>query len=116
MGKVLMVDLSTGKLLEEPTDEKLFKDFLGGYGVGARVLYSRQKGGVDALGPENTLGFVPGPLTGTSVPTGARYQVVAKSPLTGGWGDANSGGEFGPYIKFAGYDAVFVTGIAPKPV
>jgi aldehyde:ferredoxin oxidoreductase len=116
MGKVLFVDLSAGTLKEEALDENIYRDFLGGYGIGARVLYSRQKPGVDALGPENTLGMVAGLLTGTPVPTGARYQVVGKSPLTGGWGDANSGGQFGPYLKFAGFDGVFFTGISPKPV
>ena len=116
MGKMLFVDLSNGAIKEEALDEKTQRSFAGGYGLGARVLYSRQKGGVDPLGPENVLGLVTGPLTGTPVPTGARYEVVGKSPLTGGWGDANSGGEFGPYVKFAGFDAVFVTGISPRPV
>jgi len=116
MGKVLFVDLSSGAIREEALDEKARRDFVGGYGVGARVLYSRQKAGADPLGPDNMVGFVTGPLTGTPVPTGTRYQVVAKSPLTGGWGDANSGGDFGPYLKFSGFDAVFVTGISPKPV
>lgn len=115
-GKLLFVDLDTGKIKEETPDEDLYRDFIGGYGVGARILYSRQRGGVDALGPENTLGITTGPLTGTPTPLGCRYAVVAKSPLTGGWGDANCGGEFGPYLKFAGYDGVFFTGISPKPV
>src|ERR1035437_1674753 len=116
MGKLLFVNLSTGEIKEETPDTTLYKNYIGGYGIGARILYDRQKAGVDPLGPDNTLGFVTGPLTGTPVPSGARYTVVTKSPLTGGWGDANSGGEFGPYIKFAGYDAVFFTGISPKPV
>ncbi len=116
MGKLLFVDLSTRKITEETPEESLYRDFIGGPGIGARVLYSRQKAGVDALGPENTLGLITGPLTGTPNITGVRYQVVAKSPLTGGWGDANSGGDFGPHLKFAGYDAVFFNGIADKPV
>ena len=116
IGKLLFVDLSTGKINEEPPDESLYRDFVGGYGVGARVLYSRQKGGVDPLGPENILGVMSGPLTGTPAQMGARYAVVGKSPLTGGWGDANCGSDFGPYLKFAGYDGVFFSGIAPKPV
>lgn len=116
MGKLLWVNLSTGEIKEEIPDERLYHDFIGGYGVGARLLYSRQKGGVDPLGPENTFGLVTGPLTGTPAPFGCRYVAVGKSPLTGGWGDANSGGDFGPYLKFAGYDAVFLTGIAEKPV
>jgi aldehyde:ferredoxin oxidoreductase len=115
-GKLLFVNLATGELKEETPDEKLYKDFVGGSGIGARILYSRQKAGVDPLGPDNMLGFMTGPLTGTPAVTGTRYQAVAKSPLTGGWGDANSGGHFGPNLKFAGYDAVFFTGIAEKPV
>ena len=65
MGKLLFVNLSTGEIKEETPDESLYRDFIGGYGIGARILYSRQKGGVDPLGPENTLGLVTGPLTGT---------------------------------------------------
>jgi aldehyde:ferredoxin oxidoreductase len=99
MGKILFVDLSTGAIKEEALEEKMCRDFIGGYGIGVRILYSRQKAGVEPLGPENILGFVSGPLTGTPVPTGARFAAVAKSPLTGGWGDANSGGAFGPYLK-----------------
>ncbi len=116
MGKLLFVNLSTGEVREETPEESLYRDFIGGYGIGARILYSRQKGGVDPLGPENTLGLITGPLTGTPATTGTRYTAVAKSPLTGGWGDANSGGDFGPHLKFAGYDGVFFNGIADKPV
>jgi len=116
MGKILFVDLSTGEIKEEALEEKMCRDFIGGYGIGARILYSRQKAGVDPLGPENTLGLISGPFTGTIVPPGLRYMVVGKSPLTGGWGDANSGGYFGPYLKFAGFDGVFFTGISLRPV
>jgi aldehyde:ferredoxin oxidoreductase len=116
MEKLLFVNLSTGEIKAERPDESLYRDFIGGYGVGARILYSRQKSGVDALGPENTLGLLTGPLTGTPATFGCRYVAVAKSPLTGGWGDANSGGYFGPHLKFAGYDGVFFTGISEKPV
>lgn len=115
-GKILFVDLSTGEIKEETPDESLYRDYIGGYGIGARILYDRQKGGVDPLGPDNMLGLITGPLTGTPANTGARYVVVCKSPITGGWGDANSGGIFGPTLKFAGYDAVFFTGISDKPV
>jgi aldehyde:ferredoxin oxidoreductase len=85
MGKILFVDLSTGAMKEEALDEKICRDFIGGYGIAARMLYSRQKAGVDPLGPENTLGVLTGPFTGTIVPPGVRYRVAAKSPLTGGW-------------------------------
>ncbi len=116
MGKILFVDLSKGELKDEALDEKLCREFIGGYGIGARIIYSRQKGGVDPLGPENILGIMTGPLTGSPALSGSRYTVVGKSPLTGGWGDANSGGYFGPHLKFAGYDGIFFTGISPKPV
>jgi aldehyde:ferredoxin oxidoreductase len=116
MGKMLWVDLSTKELKDEVLDEKLARQYLGGYGLGARILFSRQAAGVDPLGPDNTLGFVTGPIVGTPALGGSRYTVVGKSPLTGGWGDANAGGYFGPHLKFAGYDAVFFTGIAEKPV
>jgi aldehyde:ferredoxin oxidoreductase len=116
MGKILWVNLSTGKIKDEKLDEKLCRDFIGGYGIGAKILYDRMKPGEDPLGPGNILGLMTGPFTGTPIPSGARYCAVAKSPITGGWGDANSGGYFGPYLKFAGYDGVFFTGISPKPV
>ena len=114
-GRLGFVNLSTGEIKEEKLDEKMARDFIGGYGLGVRILFERQKAGVDPLGPENILGFVTGPLTGTPVPTGGRYTVVCKSPLTGGWGDANSGGFFGDQLKRAGWDAIFVSGIAPSP-
>lgn len=116
MGKLLFVNLTTGKITVETPDDSLYHDFIGGPGIGAKILYDRQKPGVDPLGPDNMLGFVTGPLTGSPANTGARYTVVCKSPLTGGWGDANSGGIFGPTLKFAGYDGVFFTGASAKPV
>jgi aldehyde:ferredoxin oxidoreductase len=115
-GRILFVDLAQGKISQELAVGDLYQDFFGGYGIGARVLFSRQKAKVDPLGPNALLGFVAGLLTGTPALFGSRYVVVAKSPLTGTWGDANSGGDFGPYLKFSGYDAVFFSGISPSPV
>jgi aldehyde:ferredoxin oxidoreductase len=116
MGKMLWVDLTHNKITEEALDEKMCRDYLGGYGLGAKILFDRQKPGVDALGPDNILGFLTGTLSGTQSLAASRYVVVGKSPLTGTWGDANSGGDFGPRMKLAGYDAVFFTGISSKPV
>jgi aldehyde:ferredoxin oxidoreductase len=116
MGKMLWVDLSKKELKDEILDENLCRQFIGGYGLGARILFSRQKPGIDPLGPDNILGFLTGPFDGTPAIGGSRYTVVGKSPLTRGWGDANSGGNFGPHLKYAGYDAVFFTGISKKPV
>ncbi|MGA9347960.1 MAG: aldehyde ferredoxin oxidoreductase N-terminal domain-containing protein, partial [Anaerolineae bacterium] len=116
MGKILFVDLSKNKLKDEALDEKICRQFIGGYGIGARILFSRQKAGIDPLGPDNTLGILSGPFSGTPALSGTRFTVVGKSPLTGGWGDANSGGYFGAFLKFAGYDALFFSGISAKPV
>jgi len=116
MGKMLFVDLSQARIWEEGLDDGICRNFLGGYGMGARIIFTRQKAGVDPLGQDAMLGFVTGPLTGTPALFGSRYVVVGKSPLTGTWGDANSGGDFGPHLKFSGYDAVFFKGISPSPV
>ena len=115
MGRIGFVDLSTGEVREEKLDEGLARDFIGGYGLGVRILFEHQKKGIDPLGPENILGFTTGPLTGTKTPTGGRYMTVCKSPLTGTWGDANSGGHFGSELKSAGWDALFVSGAATNP-
>ncbi len=116
MGKMLFVDLTNRECLEEALSDELCRDYLGGYGIGAKILYERMKPRVDPLGPDNMLGFLTGPLTGTQTMCSSRFVVVGKSPLTGTWGDANSGGTFGPFLKFAGYDAVFFSGAASSPV
>ncbi|MCR3923290.1 MAG: aldehyde ferredoxin oxidoreductase family protein [Firmicutes bacterium] len=115
-GKMLFVNLTSGTFEEKGLTAELARDFMGGYGIGAKVLYEMMPPGVDALGPENVLGFVTGPVTGTKALFGGRYTLVHKSPVTGGWNDANSGGFFGPELKKAGFDAVFVSGCAPNPV
>jgi len=114
-GRIGFVDLSTGDSREEKLDKNMAREFIGGYGLGVRTLFGHQKKGIDPLGPENILGFTTGPLTGTKVPTGSRFTVVCKSPLTGGWGDANSGGYFGSELKAAGWDAIFISGVASGP-
>jgi aldehyde:ferredoxin oxidoreductase len=113
---MLFVDLTTREMTVTQPDYDLYRDYLGGYGLGARVIFDRQPGGVDPLGPQNTLGFTTGPLVGTPAITGCRFTVCGKSPLTGTWGDSNCGGYFGPALKMAGFDAVFFSGIAAEPV
>jgi aldehyde:ferredoxin oxidoreductase len=115
-GKVLHVDLTEGRLWDEVLTGDVYREFVGGNGLGIRVLYEKMGAGVDALGPENILGFVTGCLTGTLAPGSGRHMLVTKSPLTGTWAESNSGGTFGPELKTAGYDAVFFRGISPKPV
>lgn len=116
MGKVLFVDLTSGSIKVESFGEDIYRGFIGGAGLGVRVLYERMRAKEDPLGPNNILGFVTGVLTGIGAPSTSRYTVVTKSPLTGTWGDANSGGYFAPELKATGYDAVFFSGISPKPV
>jgi aldehyde:ferredoxin oxidoreductase len=115
-GRILNVDLTEGRILEEQLSGKIYRDFIGGNGLGIRVLYERMRAGVDALGPENILGFVVGGLTGTLAPGSGRHMLVTKSPLTGTWAESNSGGTMGPELKTAGYDAIFFSGISPRPV
>jgi aldehyde:ferredoxin oxidoreductase len=117
MGKILNVDLSKGTIEEEPLGEELCREYIGGYGIGARLLYDRIPAGADPLGPDNILGLLTGPLTGTPAIIGSRFVAVGKSPkCAGGWGDANCGGFFGPHLKFAGYDGILFNGISSKPV
>ena len=116
MGKLLNVDLSSGTLEEEPLDESVCRQYIGGYGVGAYLLYHRMPPRVDPLGPENILGFMTGPLTGTPALIGSRFTVLGKSPKTHTWGDANAGGHFGPRLKFAGFDGILASGISERPV
>ena len=110
LGKILWVNLSKGTTNVLKPEEALYKQFLGGYGIGVRLIYDKQKPGTEPLDPANILGFATGALTGTPAVSSSRYTVVGKSPLTGSWGDANSGGFFGPGLKRAGYDAIFFEG------
>jgi aldehyde:ferredoxin oxidoreductase len=116
VGKMLFVNLTEGSTEVKELPDKLARDFIGGPSLGARVLYDMMKPGVDPLGPDNVLGFITGPLTGTGAFFASRYTVVCKSPVTGGFNDANSGGFFGEELKKAGYDAVFFSGAAKSPV
>ncbi|MDE2894799.1 MAG: hypothetical protein OXN87_05300, partial [Chloroflexota bacterium] len=114
-GKIVNVHLGDGSVEREDIPEQMYKDYLGGYGIGARLLFDRIPAGADPLGPDNVLGLMPGLLTGTPI-FGNRFQAVCKSPSTGGWGDANCGGDFGPYLKFAGWDGILFYGQAENPV
>ena len=116
MGKILRVDLTNGKITEEFPDEQTLKMFLGGAGLATKYLIDELKPGIDPLGPENKLIFMTGPLTGTMSPSTGRYSVVAKSPLTGVWGEANSAGFWGRDFKRSGFDGIIFEGVSPKPV
>jgi len=115
-GRFLKVDLSANTLEDMPIAEDDFRKFLGGATLSARLIYDYVKKGVSPLAPESPIVFATGPLTGTSIPMVSRYSVCGISPLTGYWGEATSGGVFPFRLKHSGYDGVFVTGKAAKPV
>ena len=116
MGKVLFVDLSSGSFEERVIPDQVYEDYLSGVGLGAYILSREIPAGADPLGPDNVLGLMSGLLTGTGSLLTGRWMAVCKSPLTGGWGDANCGGTFSPAIKQCGYDGIFFKGAAEKPV
>jgi aldehyde:ferredoxin oxidoreductase len=115
LGKILRVDLSASRLWDEPLNEDYVRHFVGGSGLAARYLYDLLDRHTDPLGPQNPLFFLTGPLVGTPMTSAGRYSVCARSPLTGIWGEANSGGFFGPELRAAGYDGVLITGRAEQP-
>lgn len=115
-GRVLRVNLTTGKFTVEPLEQDLARGYLGGRGFNMRRLYDEISPQLDGLSPENKLFIGVGPLVGTMFPGAARFNISAKSPQTGILGDSNAGGFFAPEIKFAGYDQIIIEGKAPKPV
>ena len=115
-GRFLKVDLNRLTTGDMPLAEDLLKKFIGGATLAAKLLYDHVRKGMDPLAPENPLIFATGPFTGTSIPMVSRYAVCGVSPLTGYWGEATSGGAFPFRLKQSGYDGVFITGKADKPV
>jgi aldehyde:ferredoxin oxidoreductase len=115
-GKVLRVDLTKGETRVESLDPGIAKDYIGGRGLGIYYLNEEVDPNCDPLSPENMIVMANGPLTGTRAPTGARYMVMTKSPLTGAITCSNSGGRFPTEMKRAGYDVVIFTGRAKRPV
>ncbi len=115
-GRILRVNLTTGAISVESVPEKLARDYVGGRGWAIRYLYDEVDPQVDPLSPENKLIFTTGPLTATPAPTGNRYMVVTKSPLTGALAHSNSGGDFPTWMKRTGFDMFIFEGRAPEPV
>lgn len=115
-GKILRVELSENKITIEEPGTKFYRKYLGGAGFIAYYLYKETKQGIDPLGPENKLIFTVGPLTGVAIAGNARSCVGAKSPISGGIIKSEAGGNWGPELKHAGFDAVIIEGKANKPV
>ncbi len=116
MQPILKIDLTTGKTEEYRIPEQWEMDFLGGASLAARILYDVLTPELDPLSPESPLLFMAGPLTGTSGPTTGRFVVCGKSPATRLWAESNIGGFWGPELRAAGYDGLWITGKASEPV
>ncbi|PWI47804.1 hypothetical protein CEE45_09845 [Candidatus Heimdallarchaeota archaeon B3_Heim] len=114
--KMGIINLSSGKINSEeiPFNDEKFKKFLGGEGPVIEYLLKNMLVNIDPLSPDNYICFITGILSATKVPFSGRYTVVCKSPLTGGWGEANSGGRFGPELRKTGYDSLIITGKAEQ--
>lgn len=114
--RILEIHLSTGRVTEFQVDDDDRRRYLGGKGLGIKLLYDRMDRGVDPLGEENWLAFMMGVLMGTGAPCTGRFSAVTKSPLTGIMLHSSCGGPFGMAYKTAGYDGLLITGRAPEPV
>jgi aldehyde:ferredoxin oxidoreductase len=115
-GQILRVNLTKGTCKKEKLDPKLARAYIGGRGLGTKILSDEIDPKVDPLSPHNKLIMATGPLTGTNASTGGRYMVITKSPLTGAIACSNSGGYIGAEIKFCGYDFLIFEGRAKTPV
>lgn len=116
VGQILRIDLSTGSIRKEPLNMKNADGYVGARGLGTKYYCDECDPKCDPLGPDNKLIFMTGPLTGTCAPSSGRYNAVGKSPLTGTIEASNSGGHFGPELKYAGYDGIIFENVSEKPV
>jgi aldehyde:ferredoxin oxidoreductase len=115
LGKVLFVDLTEQRHWVEDVDESVYRAYLGGYGLGAWLMWKHFPAGADPLSPQACFALSSGLLTGLKTPFSGRIQIVGKSPLTGTWADSNSGGSVCSHLRLAGYDALVVRGKAAAP-
>jgi aldehyde:ferredoxin oxidoreductase len=115
MGKEAWINLTTGSIEIKDIDYDMAKEWIGGRGIGVKILYDKLKPGTDPLSPDNIIVFATGPLTGTGAPSSGRFVTVTKSPLTGTIHDSHCGGDWGHAIKQAGFDWLIITGKAAKP-
>jgi aldehyde:ferredoxin oxidoreductase len=116
VGQLLRVNLTTKRISTEPLREDWARDYVGGAGYSARLLYDEIPAKADPLGPQNKLFFMTGPVNGTMISAASRATACAKSPLTGTFFHSIFGGYWGPELKFAGYDGVIIEGKAEQPV
>jgi aldehyde:ferredoxin oxidoreductase len=115
-GYLLRVDLTNKKTTKEEIPSKIIEQFAGARGINMKYMYDEIKPGIDPLGPENKVFFGVGPCNGTSMSGSQRFNISAKSPVTGFLGDSNNGGDLGAELKYAGYDMIIIEGQSEKPV
>ena len=116
MGTLLRIDLNDKSLHEQELKIEDVKQFIGGTGLGAKILFDETDGKTDPLGTKNVLIYLTGPFAGSPVPTSGRHHIIAKSPLTGIWGESDVGGEWGVSLKRTGYDGLVIKGSSDHPV
>lgn len=116
MQPILKIDLTSGKTEEFSIPKEWEQDFLGGASLAARILYDSLTSELDAFSADAPLLFMTGPMTGTSGPTTGRFVICGKGPATGLWAESNIGGFWGPELRKAGYDGLWITGKASEPV
>ncbi|MDP8003161.1 MAG: aldehyde ferredoxin oxidoreductase family protein [Caldisphaera sp.] len=114
--RLARINLSDNKWKEEKVDEKTLRKYIGGRGLGTYFALKEIPKGIDPLGELNKIYIIAGPLTGTGAFQTGRYHVVSKSPLTGFLGDSNSGGNFGPWLRFSGFDGIIIEGKSEYPL
>jgi aldehyde:ferredoxin oxidoreductase len=115
-GRLLRVDLSSGRYWIQDIDPSILVSFVGGRGLAVKLLWDELRPGVDPLSPLNKLVIAAGPLTGYPGPNTGKLVIAAKSPLTGGYGDGNIGSWASVHLRKAGFDAMVIEGASPKPV
>ena len=115
-GKILKIDLSTQSILVEEPEDIFYRTYMGGSSLALYYLLKELGPGIDPLGPDNVIVFASSIISGFPIPGTPRYTIAAKSPLTGGFGESEAGGFWGPELKKAGYDAIVIKGKAKKPV
>jgi aldehyde:ferredoxin oxidoreductase len=113
-GRILRVDLSTGKMSKELFDPGLLRKYVGSTGLGTKILYDEVPPGVEPFDPANRMIFASGPLGGTSAPGSGNYGIVTKGPLTNLLSSAEANGFWGPRLRFAGFDAIVIQGVSPE--
>jgi aldehyde:ferredoxin oxidoreductase len=115
-GRILRVDLSEKKITKERVPEEVVWKFIGGEGLAAKILYDEVPPEVAPFHPENRVIISNGLLSGTLAPSSSRITLTTRSPVTEIYSDANAGGQFGPELKFAGYDHIIIQGVSREPV